>query len=264
MAAIVLQSFAFFSLCVFLSSDSSVAEKLPLQAIQQYQKQPVPAESQVDSSPSLYGTELDAIPIVNPNSPTTATPIVIPESPPAPTTTTPAGPTTTSPTSSGGAWCVANPTASPTALQVALDYACGYGGADCSAIQSGAACYNPNTVKDHASYAFNDYYQKNPIPTSCVFGGAAQLTNADPSSGNCHYASPRTSTPTQPPPTAVPTLPSPPPPSTTSSVNPYTPGAPSDYGLEPTGSPNSAYPVLHHPALLFATISFSFLASKYL
>jgi hypothetical protein len=66
-------------------------------------------------------------------------------------------------------------------LQVAIDYACGYGGTDCSALQPGGSCYNPNTIRDHASYAFNSYYQKNPVPTSCVFGGTAQLTTTDPS-----------------------------------------------------------------------------------
>ncbi|KAI3456067.1 hypothetical protein Pfo_012730 [Paulownia fortunei] len=165
-----------------------------------------------------------------------------PPSPPPPTTT---GPTTTAPTTSGGAWCIANPTASETALQVALDYACGYGGADCSALQPNGACYDPNTVRDHASYAFNDYYQKNPIPTSCVFGGTAQLTYTDPSHGNCRYAS-STSTPTTPPRT-TPTIPMTPP-STPTLVTPYPPGGNGfgseptgyDYGSEPTGTPSSA------------------------
>ncbi|XP_008797509.1 integumentary mucin A.1-like [Phoenix dactylifera] len=173
-------------------------------------------------------TPITAVPIVNPTTPTTPTPTTptynpvpttpaspttptynpVPTTPASPTTptynpvpTTPASPTTptatpitnpyTSPPSSSGgqSWCIASQTASETALQVALDYACGYGGADCSQIQSGGSCYNPNTVRDHASYAFNDYYQKNPVPTSCDFGGTATITNTDPSTSTCHYPS---------------------------------------------------------------------------
>ena len=81
----------------------------------------------------------------------------------------------------GGSWCVASPSASATALQVALDYACGQGGADCSPIQQGGSCFSPDTVRDHASYAFNSYYQKNPVQTSCDFGGTAVLTSTNPS-----------------------------------------------------------------------------------
>lgn len=135
-------------------------------------------------STPISNTQLDTIPIVNPTTPggATPTPIVNPTSPPA--QQIPTGPTitpTTPTTTGGGSWCIASPNASPTALQVALDYACGYGGADCSAIQTGGSCFEPNTMRDHASYAFNDYYQKNPAPTSCVFGGTAQLSSTDPS-----------------------------------------------------------------------------------
>ncbi|XP_038987501.1 uncharacterized protein PB18E9.04c-like [Phoenix dactylifera] len=134
-------------------------------------------------------------PVTNPYSTPTTTPVTNPYSTP---TTTPvtnpySTPTTSSPSSSGQSWCIASQTASETALQVALDYACGYGGADCSQIQSGGSCYNPNTVRDHASYAFNDYYQKNPTSTSCDFGGTAIITNTDPSTSTCHYASTSTS-----------------------------------------------------------------------
>ncbi|CAN4103121.1 unnamed protein product [Withania somnifera] len=102
---------------------------------------------------------------------------------------------TNSPSSSSSAnsWCVASQAASQTTLHVALDYACGYGGADCSAIQPGGTCYNPNTLRDHASFAFNNYYQKNPIPNSCNFAGAAVTTNTNPSSGLCQYPSTSTS-----------------------------------------------------------------------
>ena len=93
-----------------------------------------------------------------------------------------------SPVSSGASWCISSPSASQTALQVALDYACGYGGADCAPIQPGGSCYKPNSVRDHASYAFNNYYQKNPVPNSCNFGGTAVITSTNPSKGSsCLY-----------------------------------------------------------------------------
>ncbi|XP_022925619.1 glucan endo-1,3-beta-glucosidase-like isoform X2 [Cucurbita moschata] len=202
---------ALLSLLIFLSLGSSIARTPYFEANQedyvlQNQEEQIPY-----FSTSISNTQLDTIPIVNPTTPVggttpTQTPIVDPTSPPAQTiptgptitpttpTITPTTPTitpTTPTTTGGGSWCIASSSASPTALQVALDYACGYGGADCSAIQTGGSCFEPNTMRDHASYAFNQYYQKNPAPTSCVFGGTAQLTSTDPSSGNCRYAASR-------------------------------------------------------------------------
>ncbi|XP_051132715.1 uncharacterized protein LOC127252543 [Andrographis paniculata] len=103
----------------------------------------------------------------------------------------------------GQSWCVARSGVPDSAVQSALDYACGIGGADCSAIQDGASCYNPSTLQYHASYAFNSYYQRNPVPTSCDFGGTATITNVNPSFGSCIFTtwSPTTTSS----PTAIPT-----------------------------------------------------------
>ncbi|KAL1560546.1 glucan endo-1,3-beta-D-glucosidase-like [Salvia divinorum] len=142
-------------------------------------------------------TPTTTVPTANNPFPTT-TPILNPtDSNPdeTPTIMNPTNPqmTTHSPTPSGGSWCIATTSVSQAALQVALDYACGHGGADCSPIQQGGGCYTPNTLRHHASFAFNSYYQKNHIPTSCNFGSAAVTTSTDPSFDTCQYPSTSTS-----------------------------------------------------------------------
>ncbi|KAK9050035.1 hypothetical protein SSX86_030996 [Deinandra increscens subsp. villosa] len=151
-------------------------------------------------------TALPTAPITNPvtTPPTNSAPGIVtvpgtnpatnPVNPPVPVSNPVTTPSTNPPTTSGGngrgqSWCIAKTGVSETALQSALDYACGIGGADCATIQQGSSCYEPATLQNHASYAFNSYYQKNPVPTSCDFGGAATVTAANPSTGSCVYPS---------------------------------------------------------------------------
>ncbi|CAJ1870717.1 unnamed protein product [Sphenostylis stenocarpa] len=98
-------------------------------------------------------------------------------------------PNTNGQATGGQSWCVAKTGVSEATLQSALDYACGMQSVDCSQIQQGGSCYNPNSLQNHASFAFNSYYQKNPASTSCDFGGAATIVNTNPSSGSCIYPS---------------------------------------------------------------------------
>ncbi|KAJ8514020.1 hypothetical protein OPV22_004454 [Ensete ventricosum] len=84
-------------------------------------------------------------------------------------------------------WCLCKPELGDTALQKTLDYACG-AGADCTPILQTGACYIPNTVKDHCSYAVNSYYQrKGQAQQACDFSGTATLNTSDPSKNGCTY-----------------------------------------------------------------------------
>ncbi|KAM7271031.1 hypothetical protein ACFE04_030245 [Oxalis oulophora] len=71
---------------------------------------------------------------------------------------------------------------------MALDWACGRGGADCHKIQQNQACFLPNTIRAHASFAFNSYYQKfKHQGATCYFSSAAMITDLNPSQGSCKY-----------------------------------------------------------------------------
>ncbi|KAL3850880.1 hypothetical protein ACJIZ3_012762 [Penstemon smallii] len=90
-------------------------------------------------------------------------------------------------------YCVANVGVDSKTLQTALDWACGPGRANCSEIQPGESCYQPNNVNNHASYAFDSYYQKEGRSAgSCDFKGVAMITTTDPSHGNCIFPGSKT------------------------------------------------------------------------
>uniref|UniRef100_A0A0D9WVG9 X8 domain-containing protein n=1 Tax=Leersia perrieri TaxID=77586 RepID=A0A0D9WVG9_9ORYZ len=94
----------------------------------------------------------------------------------------------------GVTWCVARPGVSQEDLQNALDWACGLGGADCTPLQPGGRCYQPDTLLSHASYAFNIFYQQNGnSDIACNFGGAGTISKRDPSFGSCKFLASETS-----------------------------------------------------------------------
>ncbi|KAL8229999.1 hypothetical protein R6Q57_014899 [Mikania cordata] len=85
-------------------------------------------------------------------------------------------------------YCVAREGMDRKMLQAALDWACGPGKVDCSAMVQGAACYEPDTVAAHATYAFDAYYHRmNMAEGTCDFNGVATVTTTDPSHGNCIF-----------------------------------------------------------------------------
>jgi exo-beta-1,3-glucanase (GH17 family) len=120
-------------------------------------------------------------------APLSSAPVITTSAPP-PAALANQQPPSTSSSSSNGTWCVSKSSVSSVALQAALDYACGTGATNCVPIQTGGACFKPNTLAAHASYAFNSYWQSSKsIGGSCDFGGAATITTRNPSYGNCVY-----------------------------------------------------------------------------
>ncbi|KAG4136184.1 hypothetical protein ERO13_D08G264400v2 [Gossypium hirsutum] len=88
----------------------------------------------------------------------------------------------------GTTWCIASSKASEADLQNAIDWACGPGNVDCSAIQPSQPCFEPDNLVSHASFAFNSYYQQNGASdVACSFGGKGVKVDKDPSYDNCIY-----------------------------------------------------------------------------
>ncbi|KAJ7969519.1 Glucan endo-1,3-beta-glucosidase [Quillaja saponaria] len=90
--------------------------------------------------------------------------------------------------SNGTTWCIASNKSSEIDLQNALDWACGPGNVDCTAIQPSQPCFEPDNLDSHVSYAFNSYYQQNgATDVACSFGGTGIKVDKDPSYDNCIY-----------------------------------------------------------------------------
>ncbi|KAF7067741.1 hypothetical protein CFC21_073586 [Triticum aestivum] len=103
---------------------------------------------------------------------------------------------------SEGAWCVCRTDLPDATLQRTLDYACG-SAADCKPIQPNAACFAPDTVKAHCSYAVNSYYQRSGQNSlACVFSGTAVVSSVDPSTNGCKYPATPSAPDSPPPPMA--------------------------------------------------------------
>ncbi|KAM7501898.1 hypothetical protein LguiB_000802 [Lonicera macranthoides] len=94
---------------------------------------------------------------------------------------TPVTPTAPSPPSNDNKkWCISKQEASDVALQANIYFVCS-GKVDCKAIQDGGPCFEPNTIRSHATYAMNAYYQINGRNDfDCDFVQTGVITTIDP------------------------------------------------------------------------------------
>ncbi|XP_021766150.1 uncharacterized protein LOC110730639 [Chenopodium quinoa] len=65
-------------------------------------------------------------------------------------------------------WYIPKQQAPDAQLQSNINYVCSQG-VDCKPIQPSGACYNPNNVRAHATYAINTFYQTNEQLIFCSF-----------------------------------------------------------------------------------------------
>ncbi|KAH0677818.1 hypothetical protein KY285_025619 [Solanum tuberosum] len=90
----------------------------------------------------------------------------------------------------GRKFCRPKEDATDAQLQANLDWACTNQGVDCGPVQAGGPCFGPNTVRSHAAFVMNSYYQiKGKNDFNCDFLGSGVIDFADPSYGTCKYLS---------------------------------------------------------------------------
>lgn len=78
-------------------------------------------------------------------------------------------------------------TATNEQLQANIDFGCSQG-VDCTPIQPGGNCFNPNTLLDHASFVMNAYYQSHGrVVYACKFNSTSCFVFVDPSHDSCVY-----------------------------------------------------------------------------
>lgn len=83
-------------------------------------------------------------------------------------------------------WCIASPRATDAGLQANIEWGCSTGGVDCGPIQMGGNCWNPDTVRSHASFVMNRYYKnQGEFKDACDFNGTGDIVFKDPSHDSC-------------------------------------------------------------------------------
>lgn len=84
-------------------------------------------------------------------------------------------------------WCVASPGATDAQLQEKIDWICKQPKVNCKPIESGGACFEPNTLMSHASYVMNAYYWIHHRAEETCDKNTSTIVVNDPSYGDCVY-----------------------------------------------------------------------------
>ncbi|XP_010435755.2 PREDICTED: glucan endo-1,3-beta-glucosidase-like [Camelina sativa] len=86
-------------------------------------------------------------------------------------------------------WCVVTSTVTDAQLETNINFGCKLI-LDCRRILPGGSCYVPNTLKSHASFVMNSYYQSHDrTKEACSFNNTGRIVTRDPSYGRCKYES---------------------------------------------------------------------------